>query len=40
MISVPSAVGNAIYHATGVSIHDLPLSPERVYLALKRARTT
>jgi CO/xanthine dehydrogenase Mo-binding subunit len=38
MISVPSAVGNAIYNATGVDIRDLPLSPERVYLAIKRAK--
>ncbi len=38
MISVPSAVGNAVYNATGVDIRDLPLSPERVYLAIKRAK--
>ena len=38
MISVPSAVGNAIFNATGVDIRELPLSPERVYLAIKRAK--
>jgi len=38
MISVPSAVGNALYNATGVDVRDLPLSPERVYLAIKRAK--
>lgn len=36
MISIPSAVGNAIADALGVEIMELPLSPERVYLALKR----
>jgi CO/xanthine dehydrogenase Mo-binding subunit len=29
---------NAIYDATGVLIHELPLTPERVYLALKAAK--
>jgi CO/xanthine dehydrogenase Mo-binding subunit len=36
MISVPSAVGNAIADGLGVEINELPLTPERVYLALKR----
>lgn len=35
MISVPSVVANAIFDAAGVRILDLPLSPERVYLAIK-----
>ncbi len=38
MVSVPSAIANALFDATGVDVHELPLSPERVYLALKRAR--
>ena len=38
MISIPSALGNAIADATGVDIHELPLSSERVYMALKKAR--
>ncbi len=38
MISIPSALGNAIYDATGVDICDLPLSAENVYMALERAR--
>lgn len=38
MISIPSAMGNAIFDATGVDIDDLPLSSERVYMALKRTR--
>jgi CO/xanthine dehydrogenase Mo-binding subunit len=37
MISIPSAVGNALANATGVDFFDLPLDPERVYLALKHA---
>jgi CO/xanthine dehydrogenase Mo-binding subunit/aerobic-type carbon monoxide dehydrogenase small subunit (CoxS/CutS family) len=37
MISVPSAVGNAVSNATGVDFFELPLDPEQVYLTLKRA---
>ncbi len=37
MISVPGAVGNALANATGVEVFELPLDPESVYLALKRA---
>jgi CO/xanthine dehydrogenase Mo-binding subunit len=35
MISVPTVIGNALFDATGLRIHDLPLSPERVFLALR-----
>jgi len=34
MISVPSAIGNALAQATGVELFELPLDPERVYLGL------
>jgi 4-hydroxybenzoyl-CoA reductase subunit alpha len=34
MPTIP-AILNAVYDATGVRIHELPLTPERVYLALK-----
>jgi len=36
MISVPSAIGNALAQATGVEIFELPLDPERVYLSLSQ----
>jgi 4-hydroxybenzoyl-CoA reductase subunit alpha len=29
------AIGNAIYKAVGVRIYDLPISPERVFRALR-----
>ncbi|MFH1221080.1 MAG: xanthine dehydrogenase family protein molybdopterin-binding subunit [Candidatus Eisenbacteria bacterium] len=35
MISVPTVIGNALFDATGLRIHELPLSPERVFLALR-----
>ncbi|MCK5800127.1 MAG: molybdopterin-dependent oxidoreductase, partial [Deltaproteobacteria bacterium] len=36
MLSVPSALGNALAYATGVELFELPLDPERVYLALAK----
>ena len=35
IVSIAPAVGNALYNATGVRIRDLPLTPERVWRALK-----
>ena len=32
----PAAIGNAVARALGVRIHDLPLTPERVYRAIKQ----
>lgn len=32
-----AAIANAIYRATGVRMHELPMSPERVFWALKKA---
>ncbi|WP_312561321.1 xanthine dehydrogenase family protein molybdopterin-binding subunit [Anaerospora sp.] len=37
MISVPSAIGNALYDALGIQFFDLPLSPEKVALAIVQA---
>lgn len=34
MISVPSAIGNALYDALGINFYELPLSPEKVALAI------
>ncbi len=36
MIGVPAAIGNAVQDAIGVSITSLPLSPEKVMIALKK----
>ncbi|MCI0441246.1 MAG: xanthine dehydrogenase family protein molybdopterin-binding subunit [Chloroflexi bacterium] len=35
-----AAIGNAIFRATGVRMTELPMSPERVYWALKKAGKT
>ena len=35
IVSVAPAIGNALYRATGVRIRELPLTPERVWRALK-----
>lgn len=32
----PPCIANALFDATGIRIHDLPLNPEKVYWALKR----
>jgi carbon-monoxide dehydrogenase large subunit len=32
---VPAAIGNAVYHATGVRFTELPMTPDRVLLALR-----
>ena len=34
MISVPSAIANALYDALGINFHELPLTPEKVALAI------
>jgi len=36
MISVPSAVANALYDALGIDFKELPLTAERVYLAIRK----
>ena len=36
MISIPGAIGNALADALGIDFFELPLNPERIYLALKR----
>jgi xanthine dehydrogenase molybdenum-binding subunit len=38
IVATAAAVGNAIYHATGLELNDLPLSPERILKALDKAR--
>jgi len=34
----PAAIGNAVANALGIRIYDLPLSPERVYWAIRRMK--
>ncbi len=38
LLAVQSAVGSAVAEATGVVIRDLPLTPERVWSSIQRAR--
>ena len=38
MISVPSAIGNALYDALGINFYKLPLSPENVALAIANSK--
>jgi CO/xanthine dehydrogenase Mo-binding subunit len=37
MPTIP-AILNAVYDAIGVRIHELPMTPERVYLAIQEAK--
>ncbi|HWO41667.1 MAG TPA: molybdopterin cofactor-binding domain-containing protein [Candidatus Eisenbacteria bacterium] len=38
LIPVAPAIANAVYDAVGVRIKDLPIKPEKIYLALERAQ--
>ncbi|NLA39999.1 MAG: xanthine dehydrogenase family protein molybdopterin-binding subunit, partial [Smithella sp.] len=38
MISIPSAIGNAVYDALGINFHVLPLSPEAIVLGIQSGR--
>ncbi|MBU0754290.1 MAG: xanthine dehydrogenase family protein molybdopterin-binding subunit [Planctomycetes bacterium] len=38
LIPLAAAIANAVYHATGVRIPELPMTPERVLSYLKKAR--
>jgi CO/xanthine dehydrogenase Mo-binding subunit len=38
IVAVAPAVANAVFNATGVRIHDLPLTPERVWRAINAAQ--
>jgi carbon-monoxide dehydrogenase large subunit len=39
LVSSPAAIANAIYDATGIRIKDLPVTPEKMFWALKEKRT-
>jgi CO/xanthine dehydrogenase Mo-binding subunit/aerobic-type carbon monoxide dehydrogenase small subunit (CoxS/CutS family) len=36
LLTVPSAIANALYNASGVRLTELPMTPEKVWRALKR----
>jgi CO/xanthine dehydrogenase Mo-binding subunit len=36
----PAALANAIYHACGVRIVDLPITPEKIYQAIQKQKET
>jgi CO/xanthine dehydrogenase Mo-binding subunit len=38
MLGIAAAIGNAIYNAIGVEVHELPMTPERVWRAIKEQR--
>jgi CO/xanthine dehydrogenase Mo-binding subunit len=38
LIPVAPAIANAIYHATGIRFTELPITPEKICMALKRRR--
>jgi len=40
MISIPSAVGNAVYDALGINFHVLPLSPEAIVLGIQSGKNS
>ncbi len=35
LLPVASAIGNAVYNAVGARIHDLPITPEKLWRAMK-----
>jgi putative selenate reductase molybdopterin-binding subunit len=39
MDAVAPAIANAVYHATGVRLRELPLTPERVWMGLQKLQT-
>jgi CO/xanthine dehydrogenase Mo-binding subunit len=36
LLPVAAAIGNAVFQATGVRFFDLPLTPERIWKAIKK----
>jgi len=38
IVAPPAAVANAIYHATGVRMHELPMSPPKIWKALQEKK--
>jgi CO/xanthine dehydrogenase Mo-binding subunit len=38
MLSIPPAIAGAIFNATGVQLYDIPMTPERVWAAIKEQK--
>ncbi len=38
LVPTAPAIGNAVYNAVGIRIHDLPITPEKLLRALKQKR--
>ena len=38
LIAMPSSIANAVYDAIGIRIRDLPITPERVLMAIRRSK--
>ena len=38
MLGVAAAIGNAVYNAIGINLYELPMTPERVWRAIKEQR--
>jgi CO/xanthine dehydrogenase Mo-binding subunit len=38
LLPVAAAIGNAVYHATGLRLYDLPLTPEKVWRGLQKKK--
>ena len=39
LIAMPSSIANAVYNAIGIRFRDLPITPERILMAIKRKET-
>jgi CO/xanthine dehydrogenase Mo-binding subunit len=39
LVSTPTAIGNAIFNATGIRIKDLPITQEKMFDLLKKRKT-
>jgi len=40
MVATEAVISNAIYNATGVMLFQLPMTPEKVFMALKKGKSS